>query len=126
MATKMKDVVALANTLLGVYIKAKEIHFNTTNQAEHKLTDEASSTIIGWIDQIMEDIMGTEDARPGMGALNPIKCKCTSTSDLLKMVKQSLIEMKAGCKDPKYTGLNKMCDDFIESVNKWIYLSRNK
>lgn len=126
MATKMKDVVTLANTLLGTYIKAKEIHFNTTNRAEHKLTDNVSTTIIGWVDSIMEDIMGTEDARPGMGILIPTKCKCSSTADLLKMVKQSLVDMKKQCTDPKYAGLNKMCDDFIESVNKWIYLSRNK
>ena len=71
MEDKQKLLLGITNCLLGSYIRIREIHWNTRNQATHNLTNTLLPEIIDYIDSIIELMSGVIE-RPGYDILKPI------------------------------------------------------
>lgn len=121
-----KEILNYVNVVYGGYIKLKEIHFNTTNQAEHLLTDNSSSDFLSYADQIMENVLGMFDTRFGLNILEMKKCNCASPKEVYAYIREEGLKLKSKLDQPIFAGMNKILDDFIADLNKWIYLSKNK
>ena len=124
MEDKQKLLLGITNCLLGSYIRIREIHWNTRNQATHNLTNTILPEIIDYIDSIIELMSGTM-GRPGYDILKPI---IPSTKEL-KPILQALVAKIETCQttidSPEYRAINKVLDDLTEDLTRWIYLSEN-
>ena len=124
MEDKQKLLLGITNCLLGSYIRIREIHWNTHNQATHNLTNTLLPEIIDYIDAIIELMSGTI-GRPGYDILKPI---IPSTKDL-KPILQALVTKIETCQEmltePVFRGVNKTLDDLIADLNRWCYLAEN-
>jgi len=124
MEDKEKMILSIVNYLLGSYIRIREIHWNTHNQATHNLTSDLLPEIIGYIDSLVELLSGICE-RPGFDILKPV---IPSTKEL-KPILQALVTKIETCQEclnePSFRGVNKTLDDLIADLNKWVYLSSN-
>ena len=124
MEDKQKLLLGITNCLLGSYIRIREIHWNTHNQATHNLTNTLLPEIIDYIDAIIE-VMSGAIGRPGYDILKPI---IPSTKDL-KPILQALVTKIETCQEmltePAFRGVNKTLDDLIADLNRWCYLAEN-
>ena len=117
MEDKQKLLLGITNCLLGSYIRIREIHWNTRNQATHNLTNTILPEIIDYIDSIIELMSGTI-GRPGYDILKPI---IPSTKELEQILRALVIKIET-CQemltDPEFRGLNKTFDDLIADLNR--------
>ena len=124
MEDKQKLLLGITNCLLGSYIRIREIHWNTHNQATHNLTNTILPEIIDYIDAIIE-VMSGAIGRPGYDILKPI---IPSTKEL-KPILQALVSKIETCQtaidSTEYRAINKVLDDLTEDLIRWIYLSEN-
>jgi DNA-binding ferritin-like protein len=124
MEDKQKLLLGITNCLLGSYIRIREIHWNTRNQATHNLTNTLMPELIDYIDSIIELMSGIME-RPGYDILKPI---IPSTKDL-KPILQALVTKIETCQEmltgPEYRGIMKTLDDLIADLNRWCYLADN-
>jgi len=124
MEDKEKMLISIVNCLFGSYLRIREIHWNTHNQATHNLTNTLMPDIIDYSDAIIELISGISE-RPGYDILKPI---IPSTKDL-KQILQALVvkieTVQCVLEEPSFRGVNKTLDDLIADLNKWVYLSSN-
>jgi len=125
MEEKPKILIGIVNCLLGSYIRIREIHWNTHNQATHNLTNDLLPEIIDYIDAIIELLSGIAE-RPGFNILKPV---IPTTEDNLTTILKALVmkveTSQSFLEDPEYRGINKTLDDLIADLNKWTYLSNN-
>ena len=124
MEDKQKLLLGITNCLLGSYIRIREIHWNTRNQATHNLTNTLLPEIIDYIDSTIELMSGTI-GRPGYDILKPI----IPSMKELKPILQALVAKIETCQDSldgsEYRSLNKVFDDLTKDLVRWIYLSEN-
>lgn len=120
-----KSCVDFFNVILGVYIRLRELHFNTTIQAQHNLTNDVMPQLMDYGDSIMENAMGMF-GRPGMNILTLKKCDCSTIKASLEMLRTDALKFKLSLTKDIFAGINKILDDLIADLNKWIYLSENK
>lgn len=124
MEDKQKMILSIVNCLLGSYIKIREIHWNTHNQATHNLTNELLPDIIDYIDELIELLSGVAE-RPGFNILKPVIPTVNELSPILQAMTFK-VEMCTDClSEPVYRGILKTLDDLIADLNKWNYLSQN-
>lgn len=124
MEEKPKIILNIVNCLLGSYIRIREIHWNTRNQAAHNLTNSMLPEIIDYVDTLIELLSGVSE-RPGFDILKPI---IPSTKDLREIIMAMTMKVEAcnDClSDPAYRGIVKTLDDLIADLNRWKYLSEN-
>ena len=115
MEDKQKLLLGITNCLLGSYIRIREIHWNTRNQATHNLTNTILPEIIDYIDSIIELMSGTI-GRPGYDILKPI---IPSTKEL-KPILQALVAKIEACQmavdSSEHKSINKVFDDLTEDL----------
>lgn len=117
--------ISFFNTLLTHYIGLREIHFNTTIQAQHNLTNDIMPALMDYADLIMENAMGMF-GRPGFNILKPMSNNCKDLKMCLEKLRSETLTFKLSLKKDTFAGINKVLDDLLSDLNKWIYLSENK
>lgn len=124
MDDKKKLLIGITNCLLGSYIRIREIHWNTRNQATHDLTNSLLPEIIDYIDSIIELVSGIIE-RPGYDILKPV---IPSTKELEPILRALVVKVQM-CQEmitgSEFRGINKTLDDLIADLNRWCYLSQN-
>ena len=117
MEDKQKMVISIVNYLLGSYIRIREIHWNTRNQAQHNLSNEILPELIDYSDALIELISGIVE-RPGFDIIKPI---IPATKEL-KPILQALVMKIEACQccieEQSFRGINKTLDDLISDLNK--------
>lgn len=117
MEDKQKMVLSIVNCLLGSYLRIREIHWNTHNQATHNLTNDMLPEIIDYSDALIELLSGIAE-RPGFDILKPVIPSTKELSHIL-VAMTSKVETCAECLvDPAYRGILKTLDDLIADLNK--------
>ena len=124
MEDKEKLLLGITNCLLGSYIRIREIHWNTHNQATHNLTNTILPEIIDYIDSIIELMSGTI-GRPGYDILKPIIPSTKELEQILRALVTKIETCQEMLTDPEFRGLNKTFDDLIADLNRCVYLSQN-
>lgn len=121
-----KRSLQLFNDTIGEYLNLREIHFNTQIQAQHNLTNEIMPEFVDLADFIMEQTMGLF-GRPGYDVINPIVPHEQDLTQSLKNYKALLLTFRASINNKDiFAGMLATVDDFLASLNRWIYLSINK
>lgn len=124
MEDNQKLLLGITNCLLGSYIRIREIHWNTHNQATHNLTNTLLPEIIDYIDAIIELMSGTI-GRPGYDILKPIIPSTKELEPILRALVTKIEMAQEMLTEPEYRGINKTLDDLIADLNRWCYLSQN-
>jgi len=124
MEDKQKLLLGITNCLLGSYIRIREIHWNTRNQATHNLTNTLLPEIIDYIDSIIELMSGVIE-RPGYDILKPIIPSTKELEPILRALVTKIETCQECLSDPSFRGINKTLDDLIADLNRWVYLSQN-
>ena len=125
MEDKKQIIFSISNVILGSWIRIREIHWNTTNQAKHQLTDSILWRLVSTMDSIVEITSGIYDEKIGFNVLKPV---IPNTNDLKQILKACSMKIESYCgmlNDPAFNGLRAEIDEFQADVNKWIYLSDN-
>ena len=117
MEDKQKLLLGITNCLLGSYIRIREIHWNTRNQATHNLTNTILPEIIDYIDSIIELMSGTI-GRPGYDILKPIIPSTKELEQILRALVTKIEMAQEMITEPEYRGLNKTFDDLIADLNR--------
>lgn len=120
-----KSCIDFFNNVLAAYIRLREIHFNTTIQAQHNLTNDVMPALMDHADLIMENAMGIF-GRPGYDILGGNKDKSKTIKDCLESLRSKALELKLSLNKETLSGITNILDDMITDLNKWIYLSENK
>lgn len=117
--------IGFFNTILAYYVKLREIHFNTTCQAQHNLTNDIMPALMDYADLIMENAMGMF-GRPGFNILKFSNIDSTDLTKCLEKLRSETLTFKLSLTKDTFAGINKVLDDLLSDLNKWIYLSENK
>ena len=117
-------LLALTNCMMGSYIRIREIHWNTFNQATHNLTDKIMPEIIEYIDSIVESLSAVSE-RPGFDILCPVIPESHNLKEILCTLTSKVESCRLYIDVPSYAGINKELEDLIADLNKWVYLSCN-
>ena len=124
MEDKQKMILSIVNCLLGSYLRIREIHWNTHNQATHNLTNDILPDIIDYSDALIELLSGIAE-RPGFDILKPV-IPATKELGPILVAMTTKVETCIDClSDPSYRGIVKTLDDLIADLNRWNYLSQN-
>ena len=121
-----KNIIDFICSLHGYLIRLKEIHWNTTNNAEHLLCDEVLDEISDCEDRFTECAMGIEGKHFTIGSLKPMLPNSESLIPMLKEMEKEVITMKKSLDDGKEAGLINVLDDLLESCNKYKYRATQK
>ena len=121
-----KDYIDFACALHGYLIRAKEIHWNTDSDAEHKLCDDIEKDVHGCEDRFMEFAMGMEGVKFPIGKLLPMLPNATDTIGMLKELEKDVLDFKKKITGPENGGLFNILDDILECCNKYKYRSTQK
>lgn len=124
MEDKQKLLLGVVNCLFGSYIRIREIHWNTRNQATHNLTNDILPGVIDYVDTILELMSGINE-RPGFDILKPIIPSVKDLKPILQAMTMKVEACQCCINEPSYRGVNKTLDDLIADLNKWVYLSDN-
>ena len=119
-----KFILDLENKFHGIHTRLKELHFSAKSMSIHKLVDEFDEEFLEFDDSVMENaqaLWGT--IKPG--TLNPILPEAMTFSELLTEIKGILVMIKREAADNEifWSGIINRVDDFMETVNKYIYLN---
>ena len=110
-------------TIEGYHQRLKEIHWSTTNNAEHKLVDEIDEEVLSYEDKIAEAAMGCINARFEIGSLKTLLPEAKNTASLLsEMLNDVLAFRKVIEQSNKCVGIVNIIDDFITDINSWNYM----
>lgn len=112
--------------LHGYLIRVKEIHWNTSNDAEHRLCDSIESDIHSCEDRYAEVAMGEDGEHFKIGDLKPMLPNAHQLIPMLKELEGEAREMKKKLSEDKDAGLINILDDLIECVNKYKYRATQK
>lgn len=110
----------------GFLIRIKEIHWNTTSNAEHLLCDEIQDDFMKCEDDFTECCMGIEGKHFQIGKLLPILPNSETMVPLLKEIENDILAMKKKCNDTTESGLQNVLDDMMQCVNKYKYRATQK
>lgn len=124
MEDKQKMMLNVVNCLFGSYIRIREIHWNTRNQATHNLTNSLLPDVIDYIDSLVELMSGIME-RPGFDILKPIIPTVKELGPILDAMVIKTENCAEYLTEPVYRGIVKTLDDLIADLNKWKYLSQN-
>jgi hypothetical protein len=112
--------------LHGYSIRVKEIHWNTTSNAEHLICDEINNCISDFEDNFTECCMGIEGKHFQIGKLLPMLPNSESLIPLLKELEKDILKMKKLCNDTTESGLVNILDDAMQNISKYKYRASQK
>lgn len=118
-------ILNLENKFHGIHTRLKELHFSAPTLSLHKLIDDFDSEFQEFDDAVMENSQAIWGfIQPG--DLNPVLPESMEFLEILSEIKGLLIMIKKESKDNEmlWAGIINRVDDFIESVNKYIYLTQ--
>jgi hypothetical protein len=118
-----KFILDLENKFHGIHTRLKELHFSAPSMSIHKLIDDFDEEFQEFDDALMENAQALWGfIKPGM--LNPILPKAINFQELLTEIKGLLVKVKREAADNEifWSGILNRVDDFMETVNKYIYL----
>lgn len=117
-------ILNLENKFHGIHTRLKELHFSAPTLSLHKLIDDFDSEFQEFDDAVMENSQALWGfIQPG--DLNPVLPESMEFLEILSEIKGLLVMIKKESKDNEmlWAGIINRVDDFIESVNKYIYLT---
>ncbi len=117
-------ILDLENKFHGIHTRLKELHFSARTMSLHKLIDEFDSEFQEFDDALMENSQALWGfIQPG--DLNPVLPEAVEFTELLSEIRGILVMIKKAAKDNEmlWAGIINRVDDFIEVVNKYIYLA---
>lgn len=116
-------ILDLENKFHGIHTRLKELHFSAPNMSLHKLIDDFDEEFLEFDDAIMENsqaIWGFFN----VGEISPELPSAKTFTELLTELKGLLVMIKRKSGDDiLWAGIINRVDDFIETVNKYIYLN---
>lgn len=121
---KNNFILDLENKFHGIHTRLKELHFSAPTLSLHKLIDDFDSDFMEFDDAVMENSQALWGfIKPGM--LNPVLPDSMDFLELLAELRGLLVMIKKEAKDNEmlWAGIINRVDDFIETVNKYIYLT---
>jgi hypothetical protein len=121
---KNNFILDLENKFHGIHTRLKELHFSAPTLSLHKLIDDFDSEFMEFDDAVMENSQALWGfIKPGM--LNPVLPDSMDFLELLAELRGLLVMIKKEAKDNEmlWAGIINRVDDFIETVNKYIYLT---
>lgn len=121
-----KKYVDFICSLHGYCIRTKEIHWNTENNATHLLCDEIMDSIDECEDRFTECLMGETGKKFKVGDLKPLLPNSETLMPMLRELEKEVIEMKKSLDEYKDGGLINVCDDLLETCNKYKYRCTQK
>lgn len=121
-----KDYIDFICSIHGYLIRIKEIHWNTSCNAEHLLCDEVQDCLMGCEDEFAECCMGIEGKHFQIGKLLPMLPNSESLPSLLKELEKDILSMKKKCNDTTESGLINVLDEMMQQVNKFKYRATQK
>lgn len=113
-------------SLHGYLIRLKEIHWNTSSNAEHLLCDEISGSISECEDEFTEVAMGLFGEKVKVGDLKPLLPNAEELKPMLKELVGETVAMKKKLNRDVDAGLCNILDDIIASAQKYMYRSTQK
>ena len=119
-----KFILDLENKFHGIHTRLKELHFSAPSMSIHKLIDDFDEEFLDFDDAIMENAQALWGfIKPG--DLNPKLPEAITFQELLTEIKGALVMIKREAADNEifWSGILNRVDDFMEVVNKYIYLS---
>lgn len=121
-----KEYIDFICSLHGYLIRIKEIHWNTTSNAEHQLCDEIHGALMGCEDEYTECCMGIEGKHFPIGKLLPMLPNAETLPAVLKELEKDVLGMKSKCNDTTESGLRNILDEMMQCVNKYKYRATQK
>ena len=121
-----KDIMDYICSLHGYLIRLKEIHWNTSSNAEHLLCDEISGSISECEDEFTEVAMGLFGEKVKVGDLKPLLPNAEELKPMLKELVGETVAMKKKLNRDVDAGLCNILDDIIASAQKYMYRSTQK
>lgn len=118
-----KFILDLENRFHGIHTRLKELHFSAPSMSTHKLIDDFDEEFLEFDDAFMENAQALWGLiKPG--DLNPILPEAMTFQELLTEIKGLLVKIKREASDNEifWSGILNRVDDFMETVNKYIYL----
>lgn len=120
-----KFILNLENKFHGIHTRLKELHFSAPSLSIHNLVDEFDEEFLKFDDAFMENAQALWGfIKPG--DLNPILPEAMGFQELLTEIKGLLVKVKReavdGGNEIFWSGILNIVDDFMETVNKYIYL----
>lgn len=115
-----KEHVEFVCSLHGYLIRLKELHWNTTNNAEHLLCDEILDSLSDCEDRFTECAMGISDTHFKIGDLVPYLPNSENLKSMLKELQDELLSFKKTLKENE-SGLINVLDDMLECCGKYKY-----
>lgn len=116
-----KNIVDFICSLHGYQIRIKEIHWNTTSNAEHLLCDEVLDCVSDCEDRFTECAMGLEGVHFKIGDLKPMLPHSTSLLSMLKEMEKEILEMEDSLTSKNDKGLVNVLDELLENCGKFKY-----
>ena len=116
-------ILDLENKFHGIHTRLKELHFSAPSLSIHKLIDDFDEEFLEFDDAFMENAQALWGiVKPG--DLNPVLPEAMNFQELLTEIKGLLVKVKREASDNEifWSGILNRVDDFMEVVNKYIYL----
>lgn len=120
-----KFILNLENKIHGVHTRLKELHFSAPCISLHKLIDDFDEEFLEFDDAVMENAQALWGFIK-VGDIKPVLPKSTEFLELLGEIKGMLVSIKREASDNEilWSGILNRVDDFMETVNKYIYLTQ--
>ena len=120
-----KFILNLENKIHGVHTRLKELHFSAPCISLHKLIDDFDEEFLEFDDAVMENAQALWGFIK-VGDIKPVFPESTEFLELLGEIKGMLVSIKREASDNEilWSGILNRVDDFMETVNKYIYLTQ--
>lgn len=120
-----KEHIDFICNLHGYLIRLKEIHWNTTSNAQHLLCDEISDSLSDCEDRFTECAMGISNTHFKVGDLKPYLPNSKELIPMLKELESEIVSFRKTLNESEW-GLTNVLDDMLESCGKYKYRATQK
>lgn len=120
-----KEHIDFICNLHGYLIRLKEIHWNTTNNAQHLLCDEISENLSDCEDRFTECAMGLSNTHFKVGDLKPYLPNAKELIPMLKELEGEIVSFRKTLNETEW-GLTNVLDDMLETCGKYKYRATQK
>lgn len=122
-STPKEAVLRFIQYIEGVRIRMREIHWETTNDAKHRLTNDYIDKLESYEDELAEDLMGTCGFRIKVGEVIPLMPKSTDLCSLMKEVLCAVINLIASLEGiVEFKGIVSVLDNISHDLSKGEFL----
>jgi len=111
-------------TLEGYKTKFREFHWNAKLMSEHKLCDDVMGSITEFQDNIAEEgfvIFGKFESNTFVASQVSSNSVVESLTELITLIGETKIDVS---EDLSLCSISAICDEFIHTFRKYIYLSQ--